>query len=78
VDSDRRLMYDAHARHPITVHHRSCEAGPVLERQTGALRRGLGDEIVSRPRVQERDEGIVGEVYVDLHGAGEPDAGNGM
>jgi hypothetical protein len=31
MDSDRRLMYDAHARHPIVVRHRSCEAGPVLE-----------------------------------------------
>jgi hypothetical protein len=78
MDSDRRLTYDAHARHPITVRHRSCEAGSVLEGQPGALRRGLGDEIVSRPGVQERDEGVAGEVDVDPHGAGGPDACNSV
>jgi hypothetical protein len=55
MDSDRRLTYDAHAQHPIAVRHCSCEAGPVLEGQPGALCRGLGDEIVSRPRVQDCD-----------------------
>jgi hypothetical protein len=49
-----------------------------LEGQPGVLHRGLEDEIVSRPGVQERDEGVAGEVDVDLHGVGEPDAGNGM
>jgi hypothetical protein len=78
VDSDRRLTYDTHARHQIAVRHRSYEAGPKLEGQTGALRRRLGDKIVTRPGVQEHDEGVAGEVDVGLHGVGEPDGSNGM
>jgi hypothetical protein len=50
----------------------------VLEGQTGALCRGLGDEIVSTPGVQERYEGAADEVYGNLHGVGEADANNGM
>jgi hypothetical protein len=33
---------------------------------------------MSRPGVQERDEGVTGEVDVDLHGVGGPDVGSGV